>query len=160
MAIEILKRLTWSFLVDAKQLFELFVYWRFLCNTLLSSTTALWLWVHIVVPSPGAYALTWDFHLVKINWVPVERRVELCTCTAVFKYWKRITPSFLNDKFMPSLNNYNTRSQMVLDIPLCRTNKGLKSISFLGPKVWTKLSSNIKATATVASFTIFFALKR
>ena len=35
---------------------------------------------------------------------------------------------------MPSLNNYNTRSQMALDIPLCRTIKGQKSMSFLDAK--------------------------
>ena len=42
---------------------------------------------------------------------------------------------------------------MTLDIPLCRTNKGLKSMSFLGPKNWNMLSSNIKAAATPASIT-------
>ena len=46
---------------------------------------------------------------------------------------------------MPSLNTYNTRSQMALDIPLCRTNKGRNSMSFLGPNIWNKLSSDIKA---------------
>ena len=92
-------------------------------------------------------------HFRKINWLPVERRVELCTSTTVFKYWKGIAPSYLNDMFMPSLNNYNTRSQMALDIPLCRTNKGQKSMSFLGPKIWNKVSSNIKTTATKSSFT-------
>ena len=55
--------------------------------------------------------------------------------------------------FMPSLNNYNTRYQMALDIPLCRTIKGQKSTSFLEPKIWNKLSSNIKTAATTASFT-------
>ena len=60
----------------------------------------------------------------KINWLPVERRVELCTAATVFKYCKGIAPSNLNDMFMPSLNNYNTKSQMALDIPFCRTNKG------------------------------------
>ena len=53
---------------------------------------------------------------------------------------------------MPSLNNYNTRSQMALDIPLCRTNKGQKSMSFLGLKIWNKVSSNIKTAATTSSF--------
>ena len=91
-------------------------------------------------------------HLRKINWLLVERRVELCTSTTVFKYWKGIAPSYLNDMFMPSLNNYNTRSQMALDIPLCRTNKGQKSMSFLGPKIWNKVSSNIKTAATTSSF--------
>ena len=91
-------------------------------------------------------------HFRKINWLLVEHRVELCTSTTVFKYWKRIAPSYLNDMFMPSLNNYDTRSQMALDIPLCRTIKGQKNMSFLGPKIWNKVSTNIKTTATASSF--------
>ena len=55
--------------------------------------------------------------------------------------------------FMPLLNSDNTRSQMALDIPLCRPIKGQKSMSFLGPKIWNKLSSNIKTAATTSSFT-------
>ena len=55
---------------------------------------------------------------------------------------------------MPSLNNYNTRSQMALDIPLCRKNKRQKSMSFLGTNIWNMLSSDIKAAATTASFTL------
>ena len=46
-------------------------------------------------------------HFRKINWLPVECRVELCTSTTFFKYWKRIAPSYLNYKFMSSLNKYN-----------------------------------------------------
>ena len=42
---------------------------------------------------------------------------------------------------------------MVLGITLCRKNKGEKSISFVGPKIWNKLSSNIKVAGTIASFT-------
>ena len=75
-------------------------------------------------------------HFRKINWLPVEHRAELCTSNTIFKYWKGIAPSYLNDMFMPLQNNYNTKSQMALDIPLCRTIKGQKSISFLGPKIW------------------------
>ena len=54
---------------------------------------------------------------------------------------------------MPYLSNYNTRSQMELDIPLYRTNKGQKSMLFLGASTLIMLSSNIKAAATTASFT-------
>ena len=54
-----------------------------------------------------------------------ECRVELCTPAAVFKKcWEGIVPSFLNDMFMPSLNDYNTRIQMALDKLLFRTNNG------------------------------------
>ena len=63
----------------------------------------------------------------------------------VFKYWQGIASSCLNDMFMPSVNNHNTRSQIALDIPLCRTIKGQKNIPFLGPKIWNK---NIKTAAT------------
>ena len=45
---------------------------------------------------------------------------------------------------MSSLNNYNTRLQIALDIPLSITNKGQKIMSFLGSKIWNKVSSNIK----------------
>ena len=107
----------------------------------------------------NAYAFAWSSrghinpsHLRKINWLPVERRVELCISTTVFKCWKGIAPSYLNDMFMPSLNNYNTRSQMALDIPLCRKIKRQKTMSFLGPKIWNKISSNITTAATTSSF--------
>ena len=78
----------------------------------------------------------------KINWLPVEHRVELCTSTTVFR--KGIVPSYLNDIFMLSIINYNTRSQMALEKLLCRTIKWQKSMSFLGPKIWNKVSSNKK----------------
>ena len=92
-------------------------------------------------------------HFRKKNWLPVERKIELYTSATVFKYWKRIAPSYLSDMFIPLLNNYNTRSQMVLDMPLCRTNKGQKSMSFLGLKIWKKVSSNIKTAASTSFFT-------
>ena len=86
-------------------------------------------------------------HFKKINWLSVKRRVELCTSTTFFKYWKRIAPSYLKDMFMPSLNNSNTRSQKELDMSLCRTIKGQNSMSLFGPKIWYKLSLKIKTTA-------------
>ena len=91
-------------------------------------------------------------HFRKIIWLPVECRVELCTSTTVIKYWKGIASSYVNDMFMPSLNNGNTRSQIALDIPLCRIIKGEKSMSFLGPKIWNKVSWSIKTVATTSSF--------
>ena len=92
-------------------------------------------------------------HFRKINRRPVERRVELCTSTTVFKYWKEIAPSYLNDMFMFSLSNYNTRSQIALDIFYCRTNRGQKSMSLFGPKIWNKVTLNIKTAATTSAFT-------
>ena len=63
-------------------------------------------------------------HFRKINWLPVELKMELCTATTVFKYWNQLTPSYFNKIFTPSFNRYNTRSQIALDIPLRKTVLG------------------------------------
>ena len=41
---------------------------------------------------------------------------------------------------------------MALDIPLCRTTEQQKGMSFLGAKIWNKLSSDKKRAATAVSF--------
>ena len=92
-------------------------------------------------------------HFRKINWLPVELRVELCTATAVFKYWNHLTPFYFDEIFTPSFNKYNTRSQMALDIPLRKTVLGQKSISFLGPKIRSEINNDLKAVLTINSFT-------
>ena len=137
--------------MEAKQLFELYSSRGLLCNALIQpyfhygctsryllQSKALKTKLQIVqkkcIPfcsellPHGHINLS---HFRKINWLLVGRKVELCTSTTVFKYWKGIPPSYLNGMFMPSLNNYNIRLQMALDIPLCRTNKRQNSISFL-----------------------------
>ena len=53
-------------------------------------------------------------------------------------------PGYIHDMFKPSLCRYSTRSQMAMNIPLRKTNTGQKSLSFLGPKVWSKIGSSIK----------------
>ena len=63
-------------------------------------------------------------HFRKINWLPVKDRVEYFTANTVFK---------------PSLCRCSKRSQMTLDIPLQKTNTVQKNLSFLGPKIWSKM---------------------
>ena len=42
---------------------------------------------------------------------------------------------------------------MALDIPLRKTVLGQKRISFLGPKLWSKISNDLKAVLTANFFT-------
>ena len=92
------------------------------------------------------------FHFRKINWLPVSDRVEYCIANTVFQYWNGIVPGYINEIFRPSLCRYSTRLQMALDIPLPKTNTGQKSISFLGPKIWSKIDPSIKNVRTLSSF--------
>ena len=41
---------------------------------------------------------------------------------------------------------------MALEIPLRESNLGQKSISFIGPSIWNKLSSDLKMLNTTTSF--------
>ena len=42
---------------------------------------------------------------------------------------------------------------MALDIPLRKTALGQKNISFLGPKIWSKISNDLKVVKTTNCFT-------
>lgn len=46
----------------------------------------------------------------------------------VFEYQNRIVPGYINEIFKLSLCRYSTISQMVLDIPLRKTNTDKKGI--------------------------------
>ena len=50
--------------------------------------------------------------------------------------------------FKPSLCRYSTRSQMALEISLRKTNAGQKNLSFLGPKILSKIGPSIKDVRT------------
>ena len=54
---------------------------------------------------------------------------------------------------VPSINIYKTRSTMALVIPLGKSNLGQKSILFIGPSIWHKLSNDMKILNTATSFT-------
>ena len=97
-------------------------------------------------------------HFRKINWFPTSDRVEFCIANTVFKYWNGIVPGYINGMFKLSLCRYSTRSQMALDVPLWKTNIGQKSLSFLGPKIWSRINPSIKNVKTSSPF--MYALKK
>lgn len=95
-------------------------------------------------------------HLRKTNWLPVSERVEFCITTTVFKYRTSlyhhilmICLSYINYMIHNSSGDkYNTRSQMKLNIPLIKTNKGQQVLSFPGPKIWAKTKYSTKNLVT------------
>ena len=97
-------------------------------------------------------------HFRKINWLPASDRVEYRIANTVFKYWNGIVPEYINGMFKLSLCRYSTRSQTALDLTLWKTDVGQKSLSFLGPKIWSRINSSIKNVKTSSSF--MYALKK
>ena len=97
-------------------------------------------------------------HFRKIKWLPVSDRVEYCIANTVFKYWNGIVPGYIHEMFKPSLCRYSTRSKMALDIPLRKAITRQKSLSFLGPKLRSKIEPSIKNVRTSSS--LMHAIKK
>ena len=51
-----------------------------------------------------------------------------------------------------SLCRYSTKSQMALDVPSRSTNTEQIKLSFLGPKIWSKINLNIKKVKTTSFY--------
>ena len=79
----------------------------------------------------------------EINWLQTKERVEQRVATNVFKYWKGTSPFYVNELFVLSRNVYKTRSHMALEIPLRKSNLHQKSVSFMRPSIWNKLSNDL-----------------
>ena len=98
-------------------------------------------------------------HFRKINWLQVSDRVEYCIANTIFKYCNGIVTGYIHEILKPPLCRYSTRSQMALDILLRKTNTGQKSLSFLGPKIWSKIGPSIKNVRTLPYFMHSFKKK-
>ena len=88
-----------------------------------------------------------------MNCLPTKERVKQRFAIKTFKHWKVTLPFCVNELFVPSRNTYKTRSHMAFQILLIKSSLGQKSISFLGPSIWNKLSNDLKILNTPTSFT-------
>ena len=88
-------------------------------------------------------------------WLLVSKTFYFTANTA-FKQWNGIVLAYIYDMFKPSLCKYSTRSLIAFDIPLGKTNTRQKSLSFLGPKIWSKIDPSTKNVKTLSSFMYAF----
>ena len=94
-----------------------------------------------------------NFEFRKINWLPTRERFEQCVCVGVYKFCNNSAPAYINDIYSKSSCIHNTRrSTHKIDHPTKCKKQGQKGLSYLGPKFWNPLSSEIKNTKTVNSF--------
>ena len=72
---------------------------------------------------------------------------------AIYKTLHNLNPAFMKNYFLPKPTSYNLRRNDVLSIPKVKTtNYGIKSISFLGPKIWNSLPNEIKSSRNANQF--------
>ena len=72
---------------------------------------------------------------------------------AVFKSLHGLNPPCLNDMFTPKYVPYQLRDSSLLEQSRCRTTTyGLRSMSYIGAKLWNDLPNDFKATTDFTDF--------
>ena len=89
----------------------------------------------------------------KINWLPTKERIEQCICVNIYKFFKNISPAYTSEIYHPTEQMHNTRSSKHrLHLPYRNYNQGQKGLSFMGPKIWNKLPTEIKTARNSNTF--------
>ncbi len=79
----------------------------------------------------------------------LKDRRELHLACIMFKTVNNLTPKYLTDLLTPvSLHGHGTRGaeELLLELPLLRSQKGQYAFSFTGPSLWNRLPADIRST--------------
>ena len=88
-----------------------------------------------------------------MNWIPTKERFDQSVCVEIFKYFAKTAPAYISEMYFPVEQRQVTRRSFnKLRIPNQRTNRGLKILSFLGPKLWNNLPNHLKSSTSVNTF--------
>ena len=80
-----------------------------------------------------------------INWLPVKDRVNQRICVTAYSVFNGISPKYISDIFAPVEAVQFTRNSINrFKIPFRKTNMGQNSMSYLGPKMWNNIPSDLK----------------
>ena len=90
----------------------------------------------------------------KINWLPIQERVNQCTLSSIYKFHSNIAPEYMDEVFFKAeCNRIPTRySYQKLKLPHRKTNQGLRALSYVGPFWWNKLDNSLKMSTSLNTF--------
>ena len=73
----------------------------------------------------------------KINWLPIQERVNQCTLSSIYKFHCKNAPEYMDEVFSKvECNGIPTRySYQKLKLPHRKTNQGLRALSYVGPSL-------------------------
>ena len=87
-----------------------------------------------------------------LKWLPIDKNVQFRQATLVYKALNNMTPSYMADMFTRSSETapFSLRSVSNKKLFIPRTH--IKSLRFLGPKLWNSLSTNSRKASTLSQF--------
>ena len=77
-----------------------------------------------------------------MNWLSVSERVKSSLQLLFLNIGTGLKHPVLICLSLLNKGIYNTRSQMALNIPLQKISTGHQALSFLRPKIWTKINDS------------------
>ena len=91
--------------------------------------------------------------LQAINWLPVQNRFEQSVCVSIFRFFENTAPVYISEMYHSVEQSHRTRRSLnKLHLPNQITNRGLRTLSYIGPRLWNALSSTIKLASSVNTF--------
>ena len=90
----------------------------------------------------------------KINWLPIQDRVNQCTLPWIYRFHTKKAPEYLDEIFSyAECNGISTRySYQKLKIPRRKTNQVLRALSYIGPSLWNNLDKSLKTSVSLNAF--------
>ena len=89
----------------------------------------------------------------KINWLPTKERFEQCLLVNIYNFFNKMAPVYYDEMYYPAVRGQNTRfSFQKLILPSRCTNRGLRTLGYLGPRLWNGLNSDLKMASNANNF--------
>ena len=91
--------------------------------------------------------------LEKDNAVKIHIKNLQLLMTEIYETHNSLNPTFMEDIFIAKIPQYSLRNGSQMQLPKVRTTTfGIETISYLGGKLWHKLSTEIKESSNLAQF--------
>ena len=89
-----------------------------------------------------------------LKWLSVSERIKYYMLVHVYKCIDGTAPIYMQDSItmFSELHNYETRDNLMLQLPAAGTNYMKRSFKFQGPLSWNVLPVTIKNCNTLAKF--------
>ena len=89
----------------------------------------------------------------KINWLPTKERFEQCLLVSIYQFFNKMAPEYLVEMYYPVEQGQKTRfSFQKLILPCRTTNRDLRMLSYLGPRLCYGLHTEIKSASRANNF--------
>jgi len=99
------------------------------------------------------FTLDYEHQLLRANKTTLQVVRLKAICVDMYKVFKEVAPSYINEMFSVEFCNYSLRAKNTFFLPMFRTKShGYRSFMYMGVKLWNALSNDIRNSDDVFEF--------